>query len=102
MNFQVNRLRQDAVVVVGDKLIVGNSGTLRGQLLSEIEGGVTNITIDFSNTTSVDSSGLETLIYLSTRIHDLGGRVTLLNIDLGLRSLMELTELDVLFVFEEQ
>jgi len=100
VKFQASRLGQSVMVVLGDRLIVGNSGALRRQLLREIEGGMTSVTIDFSNTKSVDSSGLETLVYLSKKIHDRKGEVTLLNFDSGLRSLMELTELDTLFMFE--
>ncbi|HIF39235.1 MAG TPA: anti-sigma factor antagonist [Gemmatimonadetes bacterium] len=100
VKFQASRLGQSVMVVLGDRLIVGNSGALLRQLLSEIEGGTTSVTIDFSNTKSVDSSGLETLVYLSKKIHDRKGEVTLLNFDSGLRSLMELTELDTLFMFE--
>lgn len=100
MTFQTSKLGQSVAVVLGDRLIVGNSRALLRQVLSEIQEGATSVTIDFSNTTFVDSSGLETLVCLAEKIHAQKGEVILLNFDSGLRSLMELTELDKLVIFE--
>ena len=57
--------------------------------------------IDFSSTKFIDSFGLEILSKLSKEIGELGGHLTLLNVDLKLQSFIELAALDSLFDFQE-
>lgn len=102
MKFRVSKFGEKVVVFVSDKLTVGNSEKLRTQILGECKKDVTRVVIDFSNTRFIDSSGLEILTDLSKEMSGLGGDLTLVNIDVKLRSLLELAALDFFFDFQEK
>ncbi len=104
MKFRVSKFGEKVVVFVSDKLTVGNSEKLRTQILGECKCNkdVTRVVIDFSNTRFIDSSGLEILTDLSKEMSGLGGDLTLVNIDVKLRSLLELAALDFFFDLQEK
>ena len=101
MEFRTSRIGKGIVVSLSDKLTVGNSAGLRKLILEEFETNVSSVTIDSSGTRFIDSFGLEILTNLSKEIGDLGGHLTLLNVDLKLQSFIELAALDSLCDFQE-
>ena len=101
MEFRTSRIEKGIVVSLSDKLTVGNGVALRKLILDEFETNVSSVTIDFSSTKFIDSFALEILSKLSKEIGELGGHLTLLNVDLKLQSFIELAALDSLFDFQE-
>jgi len=88
------------VVYVEGQLVAGNRQQLREAVTSEIDRGVRNFVIDFSDTGYVDSAGLGALVSLSKKVREAYGSLRLKNLNEYLRTLFELTRLDTLFALD--
>ena len=77
-----------------DKLIVSNRFELRERVLSALDCGVRAIVLDLSPTDYVDSAGLGTLVLLTKRARDSGGRMVLSGLNDRVADLLRLTRLD--------
>ena len=87
---------KNSVLVLGgpDKLVVNNRFELRDRVLSALDCGVRAIVLDFSPTDYVDSAGLGTLVMLTKRMRDSGGRMVLGGVNDRVVDLLRLTRLD--------
>ena len=93
MNLSIERTDDRLVVDVEGQLVVSNRQEFKQAILDAVEEGARVVVVDFSRSPYIDSSGLGALVSLGKRLRDL--RLTGLNDDL--RTLFELTRLDVLF-----
>ena len=89
------------VVKVDGQLIVGNRQELKDLVFAALDKGERRILIDFSQTGYIDSSGLGALVSISKRVREAGGELRLSGLNEDLRSLFELTKLDMLFAIAE-
>jgi anti-anti-sigma factor len=87
---------KNSVLVLGapDKLVVSNRFELRERVLSALDCGVRAIVLDLSPTDYVDSAGLGTLVLLTKRARDAGGRMVLSGLNDRVADLLRLTRLD--------
>ena len=89
-----------ATVFLNDKIYVSDASLLRDDLLEIIDQGITDLRMDLSELTYIDSSGLGTLVTINKRTKERNGRLVLT----GARGLpMELikrTRLDKVFTIE--
>lgn len=94
----MTRRRDDTLVVDGEpQIIIANRQELKQRVLEELERGERNFLIDFTQTAYIDSSGLGVLVSLMKRIRERGGDLRVANLNHDLKTLFELTKLDVLF-----
>src|SRR6185369_8688171 len=89
------------LIQVEGQLVAGNRQQLREAVTSEIDRGVRNFVIDFSDTGYVDSAGLGALVSLSKKVREADGSLRLTNLNDDLRTLFELTRLDTLFALDQ-
>lgn len=97
MSFSLDRADDVLTVAVQGQLIVTNRQDFKQAILDSIEHGVRIVIVDFSGAGYIDSSGLGALVSLSRRLRDVNGDLRLVGLNDDLRSLFELTRLDVLF-----
>lgn len=86
-----------ATVFLKDKIYVSDASLLRDHLLEIIDQGVTDLRIDLSGLTYIDSSGLGTLVTINKRTK---GRVVLANAQGLPLDLIKRTRLDKVFNIE--
>jgi anti-sigma B factor antagonist len=97
MSVRSTRQGDTTLIQVEGQLVAGNRQQLREAVTSEIDRGVRNFVIDFSDTGYVDSAGLGALVSLSKKVREADGSLRLTNLNDDLRTLFELTRLDTLF-----
>ena len=87
---------KNSVLVLGapDRLDVSNRFELRERVLSALDCGVRAIVVDLSPTDYVDSAGLGTLVLLTKRARESGGRIVLSGLNDRVLDLLRLTRLD--------
>lgn len=100
MSVRSTRQGDTILIQVEGQLVAGNRQQLREAVTSEIDRGVRNFVIDFSDTGYVDSAGLGALVSLSKKVREANGSLRLTNLNEDLRTLFELTRLDTLFALD--
>ncbi|MGM0502090.1 MAG: STAS domain-containing protein, partial [Bacillota bacterium] len=68
-------------VVANRKIDITNSQDLKEELLNLIQQGYTEITIDFDQVESVDSSGLGKLLLIHKRLKERNGALKIINLN---------------------
>jgi anti-sigma B factor antagonist len=101
VSFSITKRGDTVVVDVEGQLVVGNRQELKQAVLEEVERGERKFVVDFSQTGYIDSAGLGILVSVSKKVRESGGELRLANLNDDLRTLFELTKLDVLFQFAE-
>jgi anti-sigma B factor antagonist len=69
------------VIKVDCRLDIDNSRKLKVQLTDVFEQGAKNVELDFSETESVDSSGLGKILLFSEKFKDAGGGLKIANVN---------------------
>jgi anti-sigma B factor antagonist len=87
-----------ATVAVTGEVDVATAPLLRSGLHSVVDEGATQLRIDLTAVTFIDSAGLGVLIGILKRLREQGGSVELLRLQPGPRKVVEITGLDELFV----
>ncbi|EHQ90869.1 STAS domain-containing protein [Desulfosporosinus youngiae] len=90
-----------ATVFLADKLYVRDASLLRDDVLEIIDRGVTNIRIDLSGLSYIDSSGLGTLVTINKRTKEKNGRLVLRGAQGLPFELIKRTRLDRVFSIED-
>jgi anti-sigma B factor antagonist len=91
--FTVNRERSRAVVTPRGELDVSTCGQLRECLTRLIDDGVTDLVINLSATSFMDSAGLGVLIGAMKRLHAEQGSFSLAEPSRGIQNVLEITGL---------
>lgn len=83
--------------VQGD--FAGDEPTAAQRLVSEgiADRQVVDFVVNFAECQFIDSSGLETLLWIKRRCEELFGRVKLINVDDNCRKILEMTRLEPRF-----
>ena len=97
MAFSLRNAGNATVVEVDGQLIVGNRQQLKDLVLDALLDGARRFVVDFTRTSSIDSSGLGVLVSLSKKLREGGGDLRLAGLNEDLQTLFELTKLDTLF-----
>jgi anti-sigma B factor antagonist len=99
MNFAVNTEVDDNVAIIDLKGEVDlyTAPEFKQHLLKQIEGGVTQIIVDFSDTTFIDSTTLGVLVGGVKRLRPVGGQLVLVCSDRNIIKIFEITGLHRVF-----
>ena len=97
MPFSVTRLNDTVTIRLPEWLITANKGELRQLALEALERGARRFTMDLSDTTFIDSSGLGTLVAVSNKVHEQSGRIHLVHLSDDVSTLFRLTNLGSCF-----
>jgi len=97
MGFSKTKRGEVVTIVVDDQLVSSNRQELKRLVLDEVDHGTRRVVIDFARAGYIDSAGLGMLVSLSRQVRDREGELRLTNVHEDLKSLLELTKLDVLF-----
>ncbi|EGW39412.1 STAS domain-containing protein [Desulfosporosinus sp. OT] len=87
-----------ATVFLNDKIYVSDAALLRVDLLELIDQGITELRIDLSKLTYIDSSGLGTLVSINKRTKEKKGRLILIGAQGLPMELIKRTRLDKVFL----
>lgn len=89
-----------ALVFLNDKIYVSDASLLRDDLLEIIDQGITDLRVDISGLTYIDSSGLGTLVTINKRTKEKNGRLVLIGAQGLPMDLIKRTRLDKVFNLE--
>ena len=104
MNFdiQTDRLSDDATVIaLSGEVDLYTAPEFKQQLLDVIAQGGTNVVVDLSDTTFIDSTTLGVLVGGVKRLRPEGGRLSLVCNDRNITKIFEITGLDKVFPIHE-
>ncbi|MHB8073040.1 STAS domain-containing protein [Desulfosporosinus fructosivorans] len=100
MKHTINISGNQATVFLTDKIYVHDASLLRNDLLDIIAQGVTDVKIDLSELTYIDSSGLGTLVTINKRTKERNGSLVLAGAKGLPFELIKRTRLDKVFTIE--
>lgn len=97
MSFRISEAEGITLVEVDGELTVGNRERFKQIVLERVSAGERKFLVDFGESSYIDSTGLGSLVNLSRKIREAGGRLRLTGLNEDLRTLFELTKLDTVF-----
>ncbi|MFW6039640.1 MAG: STAS domain-containing protein [Gemmatimonadota bacterium] len=97
MSFEISDAEGVTLVRVDGELTVGNRERFKQVVLQRVSKGDRKFVMDFADSSYIDSTGLGSLVSLSRKIREAGGRLRLAGLNEDLRTLFELTKLDTVF-----
>jgi anti-sigma B factor antagonist len=101
MKLEVRRIDRDAVIRLAGRLDINTSPDLRKAALTVCgRGRCSKLTIDFTNVSFIDTSGLATLLDIAAAAHDQSMRLTLSGVDGKVRYLLDVNGLTGFFTIE--
>ncbi|HEX7829163.1 MAG TPA: STAS domain-containing protein [Thermoanaerobaculia bacterium] len=92
------------IISLQGKITIGSGDTqLREVIANAINSGKTNILLDMSGVTTIDSSGIGELVGSYTTVTNRGGKLKLLHLPAKLNELLHVTQLITVFeVYENE
>jgi len=92
------------IIKLDGKITIGSGDQqLREVITNAINGGRTNILLDLSGVTTIDSSGIGELVGSYTTVTNRGGKLKLLHLPAKLNELLHVTQLITVFeVYENE
>ena len=92
------------IISVQGKITIGSGDTqLREVIANAVNSGRTNILLDLSGVTTIDSSGIGELVGSYTTVTNRGGKLKLLHLPAKLNELLHVTQLITVFeVYENE
>lgn len=92
------------VIALQGKITIGSGDTqLREVIANAVNAGKTNILLDLSGVTTIDSSGIGELVGSYTTVANRGGKLKLLHLPAKLNELLHVTQLITVFeVYENE
>ncbi|MFP5246144.1 MAG: STAS domain-containing protein [Thermoanaerobaculia bacterium] len=92
------------IISLQGKITIGAGDTqLREVISNAVNGGKTNILLDLSGVTTIDSSGIGELVGSYTTVTKRGGKLKLLHLPAKLNELLHVTQLITVFeVYENE
>lgn len=104
MNFAISSQQLDggaSVIALSGEVDLYTAPELKQELLGVIEAGSTNVVVDLTETTFIDSTTLGVLVSGLKRVRPEGGQVGLVIVDRNIRKIFEITGLDRVFPIRE-
>ena len=90
-----SRTWQDwTIIEVGGELDLNTAPALRQHIDGAIDAGASNVAIEMSKLTFMDSTGLGTLVSVSKRLDERGGRMALIGVEGSPRKVVSITGVD--------
>lgn len=89
-----------ASLTLAGKLYVHDAGIIRDQLVEKIEAGIHHISINFSDVTYIDSSGLGVLVTVHKLTQGKNGQLSLSGVHGMVQELLKRTRLDRVLCIE--
>jgi len=92
------------IIALEGKITIGAGDTqLREVITNAVNAGKTNILLDLSKVTTIDSSGIGELVGSYTTVTNRGGKLKLLHLPAKLNELLHVTQLITVFeVYEDE
>jgi len=100
MNHSIKVSGNCITVALTGKIYSQDAAVVRDELLEEIDRGVINISIDLSELTYIDSTGLGVLVTLHKRTKEKNGKLVLIGAQGLVEQLLKRTRLDKIFFVE--
>ncbi len=97
MKLDINRTGNSARVGVIGSMYVEDSAVVREKLITLLDEGVSNLTLDLHSLDYIDSSGLGVLISIHKRCLQKGGKMSVTGLRGMVEELFKLTRLDLVF-----
>jgi len=92
MSFAFSTASSDTVVVaVGNNLDFRNAAEFKSVSCDQVQEGIRNFILDFTNTESIDSTGLGALFTLYRRLSDFKGRIYFASVSRPVHNTVQLT-----------
>ena len=86
------------IIALQGKITIGSGDTqLREVISNAINAGKTNVLLDLSGVTTIDSSGIGELVGSYTSVSNRGGKLKLLHLPAKLNELLHVTQLITVF-----
>ena len=86
------------IITLQGKITIGSGDTqLREVISNAINAGKTNVLLDLSGVTTIDSSGIGELVGSYTSVSNRGGKLKLLHLPAKLNELLHVTQLITVF-----
>lgn len=92
------------IIALEGKITIGSGDTqLRDVITNAVSAGKTNVLLDLSKVTTIDSSGIGELVGSYTTVTNRGGKLKLLHLPAKLNELLHVTQLITVFeVYEDE
>ena len=92
------------IISLQGKITIGSGDTqLREVIANAVSAGKTNVLLDLSQVTTIDSSGIGELVGSYTTVTNRGGKLKLLHLPAKLNELLHVTQLITVFeVYEDE
>ena len=85
------------VIALGGEVDLYTAPELKSQMIGSIANGATEVVVDFTNTTFIDSTTLGVLVSGVKRLREKGGTLTIVCSDRNITKIFEITGLDRVF-----
>ena len=92
MGFSISSISSEtSLITVGSNLDFRNASAFKTESLEQVQNGVRNFILDFSDTESIDSTGLGSLFTLYRRLSDKSGHVLFASVSRPVHNTVQLT-----------
>lgn len=93
----MNIFKKDGTIYIDGELDIFNAQDVRVRVLDEYEKSKSDIILDFSHVSFMDSTGLGVLISIQKVLNDDGYKLRIVNVDPKIKKIFVITELEEVF-----
>ena len=93
----MNIFKKDGTIYIDGELDIFNAQDVRVRVLDEYEKSKSDIVLDFSHVSFMDSTGLGVLISIQKVLNDDGYKLSIVNVDPKIKKIFVITELEEVF-----
>lgn len=93
----MNIFKKDGTIYIDGELDIFNAQDVRVRVLDEYEKSKSDIVLDFSQVSFMDSTGLGVLISIQKVLNDDGYKLRIVNVDPKIKKIFVITELEEVF-----
>ena len=93
----MNIFKKDETIYIDGELDIFNAQDVRVRVLDEYEKSKSDIVLDFSHVSFMDSTGLGVLISIQKVLNDDGYKLRIVNVDPKIKKIFVITELEEVF-----
>lgn len=93
----MNIFKKDGTIYIDGELDIFNAQDVRVRVLDEYEKSKSDIVLDFSHVSFMDSTGLGILISIQKVLNDDGYKLRIVNVDPKIKKIFIITELEEVF-----
>ena len=93
----MNIFKKDGTIYIDGELDIFNAQDVRVRVLDEYEKSKSDIVLDFSHVSFMDSTGLGVLISIQKVLNEDGYKLRIVNVDPKIKKIFVITELEEVF-----